>query len=144
MKQFCKRGHDTYVCGRTSSGGCRLCVNLAAVRYRATHREKRREYRIKYWQNPLNRAKDAARAAALRVKRRELLTVLKDKPCADCLIKYPRWVMQFDHLRDKKFGIGGKQNQGLGALLAEIAKCEVVCANCHAERTHQRRQLASL
>ena len=31
----------------------------------------------------------------------------------------------------------------LARLMAEIAKCEVVCANCHAERTHKRRVLVA-
>ena len=26
----------------------------------------------------------------------------------------------------------------MGEAEAEVAKCEVVCANCHAERTYQR------
>lgn len=28
-------------------------------------------------------------------------------------------------------------------VLTEIAKCELVCANCHAVRTHERRQQAA-
>ena len=61
----------------------------------------------------------------------------KDKPCTDCGIKYPYYVMQFDHLRDKKHAISQMYSRvGLPAIKKEIAKCEVVCANCHAERTH--------
>lgn len=48
--------------------------------------------------------------------------------------------MQCDHLRDKEFQIGDMVTKGLSEarLRAELAKCDIVCANCHAERTHQR------
>jgi hypothetical protein len=66
----------------------------------------------------------------------------KDVPCADCGIRYPYYVMQFDHVRGVKlFNIGDYTGGGaisMKRIRAEIAKCDVVCANCHAERTYQR------
>ena|SRR5579859_5921521 len=67
----------------------------------------------------------------------------KDVPCTDCGNRYPSYVMQFDHLGGKLFDIATAVQQGwisLKKLRQEIAKCEVVCANCHAERTYRRRQ----
>lgn len=51
--------------------------------------------------------------------------------------------MQFDHLpgskHAKEFKLGLRSsNVSVSKVLVEIAKCEVVCANCHAERTYQR------
>ena len=60
----------------------------------------------------------------------------------DCGQRYPSYVMQFDHVRGVKlFDVGAfaATNRPLTHLHREIAKCEVVCANCHAERTHRRR-----
>jgi hypothetical protein len=63
-------------------------------------------------------------------------------PCADCDIEYPSYVMDFDHRpgETKLHNISnGKMNFGsLEALLAEIAKCDIVCANCHRHRTWMR------
>jgi len=76
-------------------------------------------------------------------RNRAIIQDSKALPCADCDVAYPYYVMQFDHLGDKQFGIGQSVGQvSQGRLRAEIAKCEVVCANCHAERTHQRRVAA--
>jgi len=53
--------------------------------------------------------------------------------CAHCGIKDPR-VLDFHHKKgeDKLFTIGGfRREVGFGKLQEEIAKCEVVCANCH-------------
>lgn len=83
----------------------------------------------------------------LLVKRRkaeivEAIRQLKEStPCADCKKKYPHYVMDFDHIPGKKKNFemaAGKWNQGWGKLLAEIAVCEIVCANCHRERTQKR------
>lgn len=61
--------------------------------------------------------------------------------CTDCGYNAHHAALDFDHLpgtvkvRDIKSG----RQLGWEALLAEIAKCEVVCANCHRIRTVTRR-----
>ena len=81
------------------------------------------------------------KASAHRRIRAELVAKIKSVPCLDCGVQYPPYVMQFDH-RDpsaKSFTIGENASRfSLDVVLAEIAKCDVVCANCHAERTHQQ------
>lgn len=92
--------------------------------------------------------KDAYKAAARRSQERtrervrEIVATAKDRPCADCGVRYPPYVMQFDHLGDKLWDVGNMRSGRFSTarVLAEIQKCEVVCANCHAERTHRRRQ----
>lgn len=72
---------------------------------------------------------------------RSEIQVIKSVPCADCGVQYPHYVMQFDHLPEfeKLFNIcTAYLNHGRQEILAEIEKCEVVCANCHAERSWQR------
>jgi hypothetical protein len=49
-------------------------------------------------------------------------------------------VLEFDHLRDKRFSIGRElSRRSWPSIVAEMEKCEVVCANCHRRRTAQRR-----
>jgi hypothetical protein len=49
-------------------------------------------------------------------------------------------VLEFDHLRDKLFSVGQDlSRRSWSSILAEIEKCEVVCANCHRRRTARRR-----
>jgi hypothetical protein len=66
---------------------------------------------------------------------------LKDQPCADCGRRYPSECMDFDHVRGKKiFGIAREWNRwGWKTILREIAKCDVVCANCHRIRTKKNK-----
>lgn len=71
-------------------------------------------------------------------KRQQLINSYKEKPCGDCGIQYPAYVMQFDH-RDpatKCADIRTLRGHSWETIQAEIDKCDVVCANCHAERTH--------
>ena len=75
-----------------------------------------------------------------REEQRELIASFRSRPCADCGIQYPSYVMEFDHARGtKSFNIGSGRYKSTGALLAELSKCDVVCANCHTIRTHFRR-----
>jgi transposase len=62
------------------------------------------------------------------------------RSCADCKEKYPYWIMEFDHLGNKKFTISAyrKTTSSLEEIKKEIEKCEVVCANCHKNRTFLR------
>ena len=60
--------------------------------------------------------------------------------CADCGISYPPHILDFDHLRDKSFQIGGTgiKDKTLQDIIKEIQKCEIVCSNCHRHRTWMR------
>lgn len=59
-------------------------------------------------------------------------------PCADCNLYYHYFQMEFDHepKLGKKYNLGTKGKYlSESDLRAEIAKCRVVCCNCHAIRT---------
>ena len=77
----------------------------------------------------------------------ELLRKLRDKPCADCGQRFPFYVMQFDH-RDSstKLDVVSRMigRAGEERILAEVAKCDVVCSNCHRIRTYERRQVPTI
>lgn len=47
--------------------------------------------------------------------------------------------MHFDHLGDKLFEISDSLTYSIDRILREVEKCELVCANCHAVRTYNRR-----
>ena len=67
-----------------------------------------------------------------------LLEYFDAHPCSDCGETDPT-VLEFDHLRDKAFNIGqALPYRNWDSILAEIEKCEVVCANCHRRRTGRR------
>ena len=67
-----------------------------------------------------------------------LVAYLRDHPCVDCGEADPI-VLEFDHPRDKEFNISkGIRDRNWQSVLDEIAKCEVVCANCHRRRTAKR------
>jgi hypothetical protein len=107
---------------------CKSCIRS----YRRDHYRKNKAIYIKH-------------AKCRNAKIRDLIRSAKDKPCADCGRTFPYYVMEFDH-RDgevKCFNIAdvmGPRRTGMQRMLAEMAKCDVVCANCHRERTHQRKQ----
>jgi hypothetical protein len=46
--------------------------------------------------------------------------------------------MEFHHRnpRTKKFNISAGAYRATSVVLAEIAKCDVICSNCHQIRTH--------
>ena len=91
-----------------------------------------------------HRAKYIAKARRhrdrLQLERTEaLLEFFQSHPCCDCGEADPV-VLEFDHLRDKEFSIGHKLAvRPWEQIVAEIEKCEVVCANCHRRRTAERR-----
>jgi hypothetical protein len=71
----------------------------------------------------------------------DFINSFKSKPCIDCGISYPPYVMDFDHLGDKVAGICTmrRRRMSLETIQQEIAKCELVCSNCHRVRTNTRR-----
>ncbi|MEX0659320.1 MAG: hypothetical protein WD080_09315 [Egibacteraceae bacterium] len=80
----------------------------------------------------------AARNRRHRARNRAIVEEAKNLPCADCGRRFPPFVMDFDHVRGEKLWniaeMWGRATEPV--LRAEIAKCEVVCANCHRLRTY--------
>jgi len=78
----------------------------------------------------------------IRERLRTLVNDAKKGGCIDCKNEFRPWVLQFDHVSGIKVSdIASMVGQYLSeaTINKEIAKCEVVCANCHADRTHRRR-----
>lgn len=76
----------------------------------------------------------------------EKLREVKDnQPCMDCGVSYRHFQLDYDHRPDEeKVDTVTRlcsQSKGWKTILAEIAKCDLVCSNCHRMRTWQRRQL---
>lgn len=79
----------------------------------------------------------------INLDKREYLDKYKTQAgCADCGLRndeHPE-VFDFDHRpgTDKHFNLARAINLTWKRLLAEIEKCDVVCANCHRIRTAAR------
>lgn len=76
----------------------------------------------------------------LRVKDKNIdyvLAYFKDHPCSECGEDDPL-VLEFDHLdrKDKTTNVARLlASYVMSRLVAEIAKCRVLCANCHRRHT---------
>jgi hypothetical protein len=70
-----------------------------------------------------------------------MATLKEGVACADCGQVFPVWVMHWDHLPGyQKLGTISDmvRSRSRTITVAELKKCELVCANCHAIRTHAR------
>lgn len=77
----------------------------------------------------------ANRKQAVRENRIRIREYLLTHPCVDCGNDDPR-VLEFDHVAGKKHkAIAQMHAYSWNTLQAEIAKCEVRCANCHRLKT---------
>jgi 5-methylcytosine-specific restriction endonuclease McrA len=106
---------------------CRECNRARSKAYYARNPEK-------------HRAVVAERKQRVRSEHQaRMLDYLREHACADCG-EDDLLVLEFDHLRDKQANISYLVHHGKSwpVVLDEIAKCEVVCANCHRRRTHRR------
>ncbi|SFR36592.1 hypothetical protein SAMN04488591_0692 [Microbacterium azadirachtae] len=92
---------------------------------------------------PSKGAKQYEMQAKHRARNFELMIqYLLAHPCVDCGINDPV-VLEFDHLPEfaKRFEIARAitaSTRSWATIAAEMAKCEVVCANCHRRRTAKR------
>jgi|ERR1700690_90976 len=76
-------------------------------------------------------------------KQREIINKLKSFPCIDCKGIFNSWQMDFDHIpgKNKKASISQMVGEGYSnaEIQKEIDKCDLICANCHRNRTHFRK-----
>src|SRR6476661_3498495 len=103
-------------------------------------RPDQRHYNVAYY--AANREREIERVRARQLATIEFLRKLRDVPCSDCARRFAGHQMDFDH-RDpsqKRFNLSsaraGLKNRA--ELLAELAKCDIVCANCHRIRTRRQ------
>ena len=108
------------------------------------------------WCKECRRVYDAAYSARTLARRRErraerkvefmvwYAALKEDRPCADCGGRFPAAAMQWDHLpgTDKLTEVANLVRRLCKErVLEEIAKCHLVCANCHAVRTVRGRSI---
>jgi hypothetical protein len=112
--------------------------NGLQARCKDCHRE---DGRVTYAKNPEKQRQSVKlrKLSNKRVNRAFLLDYKTKTPCFDCKAFYPSYVMDFDHVYGKKYLdvsklIAYKHER----MLEEIAKCQLVCANCHRKRTFER------
>jgi hypothetical protein len=116
--------------------------NKAERRYDSFCRPCRAAYKKAHYaankRRYIERAQERKRELALE-RTLYLIAFFRSHPCVDCGEADPV-VLEFDHRRDKLFSIGMELSQRKWqSILAEIEKCDVVCANCHRRRTALRR-----
>lgn len=88
----------------------------------------------------LNRETGARNAAVHAARRRAEMDELKTAPCMDCGGMFPPECMDWDHRpgEQKTGSLGGLYIASRAKVMAEIAKCDLVCSNCHRIRTKSR------
>lgn len=108
--------------------------------------KNRKEYQDKYNKKHYINNKKYYRIKALKARlklRKQYQDFKNNKPCFDCGVKYPYYVLDYDHRNPTtKFMEISKivMRYGMRRMLEEIKKCDLVCSNCHRERTHRRLQ----
>jgi len=112
---------------RKRRGTCKECMNktrsqlAARPEYRQQYNARRRERRLE--------------------KAKFLFDYLSNHECV-CGESNP-FILQFDHVRGEKlFGIGAEiREKSLEDLKREVAKCDVICGNCHMRKTRQNGEI---
>lgn len=99
--------------------------------------------KVHYRKNAARHGQNVRRSARLRLQRyRAVLHEALSEGCIDCGFRDVR-ALEFDHVRGEKVANVSKlvrHGYSLEVVLAEIAKCEVRCKNCHAIATANRRE----
>lgn len=76
------------------------------------------------------------------LKMKAWLDELRSNPCMDCNRTFPPVCMDFDHRPGeiKRACVAVLMRNGFSkeTVMAEIVKCDLVCANCHRIRTQKR------
>jgi hypothetical protein len=147
-RTHCKHGHEFKPDARWATNwkgySCRVCDECERARM-----QRKRE-------NPEYKAREAAAMGRWRLnnpeaykqqytaqfnKKRQLLLDARAGGCMQCGEKHPA-CLDFHHRNpeEKEGHIGEFRKFGTKRLLAEIAKCDVLCANCHRKFHYDERQ----
>jgi hypothetical protein len=105
---------------------------MPTLAWRRENRDRCREHKRRFYL--AHKAQVMAESAVYREETRRLVNALKaERGCKLCLER-DVICLDFHHSKgEKDFSISAAIVRGLGRsrILAEAAKCDVVCANCH-------------
>lgn len=129
-------------CGKV----CIKCKELLSLEQFSTR--SRQKDRLNYYCKscnkliavPIDLRRRPLKAAKRAVGRAWLNEIKLSAGCADCGFNSHPAALDFDHRPGevKDFNISNKTDYDRDLVLAEIAKCDVVCSNCHRIRTATR------
>jgi len=120
---------------------CNLCREAWRLYYHERKRtpqllEKKRERQRKRYFQSTDKEKaywKTQRAERRRANAQWVRDYKASNPCAECGNVFPYQVMDFHHLGKKKYNVSQMAANGhsLKKIQEEIAKCDLLCANCH-------------
>lgn len=126
MRKTCRKcGRPIEGANRGGRGQCLACK----AEYQKTHYRDNKGYYV--WKG------NASKQRLVDRNQRALLEYLASHPCVDCGELDPL-VLEFDHREpaDKVLNVNELAGRvGLDRVFAEVAKCDVRCANCHRRKT---------
>jgi hypothetical protein len=109
---------------------CKECKRVMQKNYYSNNKKK---YQEKIYESYEKRKKLV----------QEFVNGLKNAPCSDCGGRFNPWQMDFDHVPDR--GVKSEEvshlvheGHSLEFVKKEVLKCDLVCSNCHRNRTHYR------
>lgn len=91
-------------------------------------------YRVEKYRRPGEKERILRNNRAMRIRNRDWLRSIKeDRGCERCGFPDVR-ALEFHHRdpKEKKFRLSNQLNRSRASLEAEVDKCMVLCANCHA------------
>lgn len=91
--------------------------------------------KAKAWRNRQDNYVGPSRQAKVDI----IVFIKESNPCQDCGHKFPACCMDFDHRerksKVKEVGYLVHASRSWQEIVRELAKCDLVCANCHRIRT---------
>lgn len=149
-KTHCKYGHEFADDARWATNWkgykcrvCRECERLRVARKRENPERKKIDREKSATWRQAHPEQYKAGWQATHAKKAQVLLDARVGGCGRCDEKHPA-CLDFHH-RDrttKEGHIGEFRRFGMKRLLAEIAKCDVLCANCHRKLHHDERNAA--
>jgi hypothetical protein len=114
-------------------------IKKSSKKYYESHKKERRQYQLKnIGKYKIAWSKSHGKS---RLQMREMMHRLKSVPCLDCGGIFDCCAMDFDH-RDRSMKLASISEMishaSIDDILREIEKCDIICVNCHRERTHSK------
>lgn len=114
-------------------------IKKSSKKYYESHKIERRQYQLRNIDKYKNAWSKSHKKSRSQMK--EMVRRLKSVPCLDCGGIFDYCVMDFDH-RDRNTKLASISEMishaSIDDILREIEKCDVICVNCHRERTHSK------